>query len=201
MKITLESPNLTDYLERTSIIDFDNDEIQNLAKEIYKKSSGQLDYIKNTYEYVRDKIAHSADIMENHITCIASEVLKEKHGIYFAKSHLLAALLRYFKIPTGFCYQRLILDDIRYPYLVVHGLNGVYIEELDKWIRLDAKGNKEGVNAQFSIDKEILAFPVRKELGEENIPIIFVNPINSVITALTSYKSREELWKQLPSEI
>ncbi|NLJ88439.1 MAG: ABC transporter ATP-binding protein, partial [Epulopiscium sp.] len=33
MKITLESPNLTDYLERTSIIDFDNDEIQNLAKE------------------------------------------------------------------------------------------------------------------------------------------------------------------------
>ena len=40
------------------------------------------------------------------------------------------------------------------------------IEELDKWIRLDARGNKESVHAQFSIDEERLAFPVREEIGE-----------------------------------
>jgi len=126
---------------------------------------------------------------------LASEVLKEKHGICFAKSHLLAALLRCQKIPSGFCYQRLILDDVHYPYLVLHGLNGVYIQEFNQWIRLDARGNEEGGNAQFSLNHEQLAFPVRKELGEENIPIIFANPIDSVINALTSYKNRDEVWR------
>lgn len=201
MKHTLESPTLTDYLQKTSIIDFENYSIQTLAKKINNESTTQLDYIKNTYEYVRDKISHSSDIMENHLTCKASEVLKEKHGICFAKSHLLAALLRYFKVPTGFCYQKLILDDIKYPYLVLHGLNGVYIEELGKWIRLDARGNNKEVNAQFSINNEKLAFPVRKKLGEQDIPIIFANPVNNVITALRTYKTREELWEHIPSEI
>ena len=37
---------------------------------------------------------------------------------------------------------------------------------MDKWIRLDARGNKETVNAQFSLDEEILAFLVRPELNE-----------------------------------
>ena len=38
--------------------------------------------------------------------------------------------------------------------------------ELDRWIRLDARGNKENVHAEFSLDEEMLAFPVRSELGE-----------------------------------
>lgn len=37
---------------------------------------------------------------------------------------------------------------------------------MDKWIRLDARGNKETVHAQFSLDEEILAFLVRPELNE-----------------------------------
>lgn len=37
---------------------------------------------------------------------------------------------------------------------------------MDKWIRLDARGNKETVHAQFSLDEEILAFLVRLELNE-----------------------------------
>lgn len=54
-------------------------------------------------------------------------------------------------IPTGFCYQKLILDDETAPILIYHGLNGAFIRELGKWIRLDARGNRENVNAQFSI--------------------------------------------------
>ena len=34
------------------------------------------------------------------------------------------------------------------------------------WIRLDARGNKENVHAEFSIEEEHLAFPVRNEFGE-----------------------------------
>lgn len=40
------------------------------------------------------------------------------------------------------------------------------IEEIGKWIRLDARGNMSSVHAEFNITKEILAFPIRAELGE-----------------------------------
>jgi len=76
-----------------------------------------------------------SNINEDIITCAASEVLKAGHGICFAKSHLLAALLRCKSIPTGFCYQKLILDDEVAPVLVYHGLNGVYMEYRTKvWV-------------------------------------------------------------------
>lgn len=42
-------------------------------------------------------------------------------------------------------------------------INTVYV---DKWIRLDARGNKDGVNAQFLLEEEQLAYQVRSELGE-----------------------------------
>ena len=81
------------------------------------------------YEYVRDMISHSADISADTVTCSASEVLKAGHGICFAKSHLLAAILRSKSVPAGFCYQKLILDDETAPVLIYHGLNGVYLRE------------------------------------------------------------------------
>ena len=37
---------------------------------------------------------------------------------------------------------------------------------MNKWIRLDARGNKENVHAEFCLDEERLAFPIRSELGE-----------------------------------
>ncbi len=46
-------------------------------------------------------------------------------------------------------------------------MNTVYIASKDKWIRLDARGNKEGVDAQFSLDEEKLAFHITSE-GEED---------------------------------
>jgi hypothetical protein len=36
----------------------------------------------------------------------------------------------------------------------------------NKWIRLDARGNNENVHAEFSLDKDQLAFKVREEFGE-----------------------------------
>ena len=49
---------------------------------------------------------------------------------------------------------------------IIHALNTVYISKHNKWIRLDARGNKENVQAEFSIEQEKLAFFVRSELGE-----------------------------------
>ena len=150
---------------------------------------------------MRDSVSHSADIQGKTITCRASEVLMAKEGICYAKSHLLAAILRYNKIPTGFCYQRLILDDESSSYLVIHGLNAVYVDRLAKWVRLDARGNKPGVNAQFSLEQEKLAFPIRSEKGEEDIPVIFAKPDENVVRALTSSKNFETLWDNLPNKL
>ena len=135
------------------------------------------------------------------MTCSASEVLEEGHGICFAKSHLLAALLRSKGVPAGFCYQKLILDDDTAPVLIYHGLNGVYLKDLNKWVRLDARGNKPGVNAQFSTDFEQLAFPVRTEKGEIDGLVIYPNPDKNVLSHLKEGKSRKELWKNLPMEL
>ena len=135
------------------------------------------------------------------VTCSASEVIKHGQGICYAKSHLLAALLRCLGIPTGFCYQKLVLDDDSKPWLIIHALNAVYLKSLKKWIRLDARGNKEGVNAQFSTNSEMLAFTVRKELGEENITIIFAEPNYKCVNALKQYSSVDELLDNLPAEL
>lgn len=201
MNITPYKDNIELYLSSSDIIDYHNSEITKLAEEIANRSKGDLEYIKSAFEYVRDNISHSADINNDLITCKASEVLKAGHGICMAKSHLLAALLRCKSIPAGFCYQRLILDDDTAPVLILHGLNGVYIQEYHKWIRLDARGNKSGVNAQFSIETEQLAFPVRSEKGEEDIPMVYPEPDRNVLEALTKNETRSQLWDNLPEEL
>ena len=158
MKTTLYTNDIAHYLQCSDIIDFDNVLVAKLADKLYSESNGETDFVRKSFEYVRDRISHSADIGADEVTCTASQVLKAGHGICFAKSHLLAAILRSKRIPTGFCYQKLVLDDdADVPELIYHGLNGVFLKEYDKWIRLDARGNKEGVNAQFGIDTEQLA--------------------------------------------
>lgn len=201
MNIIPFSDEMDKYLKADDVIDFGNEEITQLADALFQKADSELDYIKIAYEFVRDHIFHSADKNEDMLTCTASEVLKAGHGICFAKSHLLAALLRCKSIPTGFCYQKLILDDETAPVLIYHGLNGVYLKEYKKWIRLDARGNKTGVNAQFSIETEQLAFPIRPEMGEEDDFVVYPEPDVKVLEKLRGNKTRTELWDNLPTEL
>lgn len=176
------------YLESSEIIDFEDENIQKTALNLSKDIEDEIELIKTVYEFVRDEINHSMDIGSNYVTYRASEVLKYKHGLCLAKSHLLASILRFLEIPTGFCYQKLEFDV----GLGLHGLNAVYIKNRDKWIRLDARGNKNGINAQFSIDKEILAYyPVEKK-GEIDYPIIYAHPNTKVIEILKNSRKLEE---------
>ncbi|MDE6732247.1 MAG: transglutaminase-like domain-containing protein [Oscillospiraceae bacterium] len=201
MDLTLYSNKIDDYLKNDDVIDYKNEAIIELADALFQKADNEFYFIKITYEFVRDNISHSADINENIITCAASEVLKAGHGICFAKSHLLAALLRCKDVPAGFCYQKLILDDETAPVLIYHGLNGVYIKDHKKWIRLDARGNKPGVNAEFSIETEQLAFPIRPNLGEVDDFTVYPNPDIKVLEILRSSKTRTGLWNNLPTEL
>ena len=195
------SEDINEYLKCDEVIDFDNTDVSKLADQLYSESESETEFVKMAYEYVRDMISHSADISADTVTCLASEVLKAGHGICFAKSHLLAAILRSKSVPAGFCYQKLILDDETAPVLIYHGLNGVYLREYGKWIRLDARGNKPGVNAQFSIDSEMLAFPIRPEKGEVDVPVIYADPDTEIVKTLQSYGLRSELWDNLPMKL
>ena len=199
--IKLFSDNIDEYLKEDEVVDFGNENIAQLADSLYQEATEETGYIKKVYEFVRDQISHSADAGEDLLTCSASEVLEAGHGICFAKSHLLAALLRCKSIPSGFCYQKLILDDETAPVLIYHGLNGVYVKEYKKWIRLDARGNKEGVNAQFSLEEEQLAFPVRTEKGEEDGLVIFPDADPKILEKFKKNKTRTQLWDDLPTEL
>ena len=201
MNIVPYSNGIDEYLKEDDVIDYGNEAIAQLADTLFQKSNIELEFIKIAYEFVRDRIAHSADINEDVITCAASEVLNAGHGICFAKSHLLAALLRCKSVPTGFCYQKIILDDETAPILIYHGLNGVYIKDYKKWIRLDARGNKNGLNAQFSTETEQLAFPIRAELGEVDCFVVYPKPDVKVLEKLRKNKTRTELWDNLPDEL
>ena len=201
MSIEPYSNNIEEYKKCDDIIDYDRESVRNLSDLLFDESEDEIDFIRRSYEYVRDSVSHSADAGEEMITISASEVLSAGHGICFAKSHLLAAILRAKGVPAGFCYQKLILDDETAPVLIFHGLNGVYIKDLEKWIRLDARGNKPGVNAQFSIDTEQLAFPIRTEKGEEDSFIIYPNPDSLVLDTMRQSRTRSELWDDLPAEL
>ncbi len=201
-----ESNNLQDYLKKSEVINYDHELIVNKCLELKKemedmeKTEGteeedEIGLIKKIYEFVRDDIYHSGDIGAQEITCKASEVLELGHGICCAKSHLLAAMLRYFGIPTGFCYQKLCSGhDVNKKFL--HGLNAVYLKDLNRWIRLDARGNKPGVDAQFSIYEEKIAWQAKKERGEEDHPVMFKEPNPTVVGILKKSNTRKEMWAQ-----
>ena len=197
--VSLLTEDINEYLKYDEVIDFDKPEIKALADTLFDEVSSETDFVRHAFEYVRDTYPHSADINADEIAVSASEVLKIGHGICHAKSHLLAALLRCKGVPAGLCYQKLILDDETNPVYISHGLTGVYLNEFNKWIRLDPRGNRSDVDAQFSIDEEKLAFPVRVDKGEEDDLTVYPDPKAFVIKSMRESKTRTELWINLPA--
>ena len=197
--VSLLTEDINEYLKYDEVIDFDKPEIKALADTLFDEVSSETDYVRHAFEYVRDTYPHSADINADEIAVSASDVLKIGHGICHAKSHLLAALLRCKGVPAGLCYQKLILDDEANPVYICHGLIGVYLNEFNKWIRLDPRGNRSDVDAQFSIDEEKLAFPVRVDKGEEDDLTVYPDPKAFVIKSMRESKTRTELWINLPA--
>ena len=212
MPLVMKNADMASYLAPSEYIDFTDPEVAGAASSLMQKmlddsAESEPEYLdpemqlaKICYEFVRDGIRHSIDIGSKKVVLKASEVLAEKEGLCYAKSHLLAALLRANGIPAALCYQYLRFDGPD-SSLILHGLNAVYFESIGRWIRLDARGNKNGVDACFSIDKEYLAFPVRPGLGETDIPFMYSEPDRAVVAAINKYKNLDDLIKNLPSRL
>ena len=188
MQLNPETSNMARYLASSGIINFEDLDIQKTALDLSEGINDEIQLIETVYEFVRDEIYHSVDIGSNEVTYMASDVLKYKHGLCFANSHVLAALLRYLGVPTGFCYHKLEFDG----KMGLHGLNAIFIKSLNKWIRLDARGNENGINAQFSIGKEYLAYLPEEEKNEVDFRVIYAEPDKKVVEILGQSKNLTE---------
>jgi transglutaminase-like putative cysteine protease len=199
MPLVFASTDLRHYLVSDGVVEADNSEVVALAEQICAGASSDIERCRRLFEWVRDEVPHSKDINSDLVTCTANEVLREKTGICYAKSHLLAALCRTMQIPTGFCYQVYRIDPAL-PPTAVHGFTAHYLASQGRWVRLDARGNTGEIRAEFSLEEEKLAFPVNPALGELYIyETVFDSPVPEVVAALRAFQSRRLLWEHLPA--
>ncbi len=187
--------HLKPYLAADAVIDWRHPEVHARATQLAEGLSDPLAIAARCFEFVRDEIRHSIDYKLKPVTCAASEVLMQRSGYCYAKSHLLAALLRANDIPTGFCYQRLSIHDDGAPYSL-HGLNAVHLPKYG-WYRIDARGNKEGVDARFTPPVERLAFHPQLE-HEADLPEIWPAPLTLVVDKLRAHEDAQVLLHDLP---
>lgn len=189
------------YLASSTYLDFDHPAVAAQAAALAQEAAhadgnAKLALAQRCFEFVRDEIRHSGDHKLNPVTIKASDVLTHRTGYCYAKSHLLAALLRANGIPTGLCYQRLsVADGGGAPYCL-HGLNAVHLPEFG-WYRIDARGNKPGVDAQFTPPHEKLAFALQDE-QERDLPEIWAEPLPVVIEALQAHGDVLSVGRKLP---
>lgn len=201
MKFILESANPKDYLsEIPPIIQFHTPLIKNKVEFIESKAKTPKEKVKLAFEISLYEIKHSFDIDSKFVSISGEDALQSGEGICFAKAHLFATLVRAMGVPCGFCYQRVLRKGTIESGYALHGLNAVFLKD-SGWFRLDPRGNKSGIDSQFSIETEKLAYPIREELGEFDYPNIFLQPLPSVIHAMENFKDRKELFLKRPGVI
>jgi transglutaminase-like putative cysteine protease len=186
---------MEDYLRSSPIINWEDPDILSLSQQIAAEHPTTTAIAKACFEWVRDQIRHSVDYQANPVTWRASDVLHYGTGYCYAKSHLLAALLRANQIPAGFCYQRLSIDDQGAPYSL-HGFNAIYLPTVG-WYRVDPRGNRQGVDAQFCPPQEHLAFKIQYP-EEADFQSILPEPLPVVIQALQRHSTWDDMLNHLP---
>jgi len=185
---------LREYLQATPIIDHEHPAIRELASQLTGDGEPSST-AERCFNWVRDRIRHSSDHGDHQVTLAASEVLLHGTGLCYAKSHLLAALLRANGIPCGFVYQRLAFDDSGETFCL-HGLNAVWLDE-HGWYRVDPRGDRSDVATAFDPPHEHLAFTTDRP-GESLIGNVYVNPLPVVVNALSRYADSAALCLDLP---
>lgn len=191
MELIQQDPELSAYLAADDAIDHDHPVVREVAAELARQAADSYVYAQAAYEYVRDAVPHSQDTGDPRVTWRASDVLRQRTGICYAKSHALAALLRAEDIPAALCYQR--LDG------VVHGLVAVRFH--GAWHRQDPRGGRPGGSVPLSLTGERLPYTPRPESSDMDYPVLYAAPYPVVLEALQRAPDRERLWKALPASL
>jgi len=187
--------HMGEFLQPTAVIDSDAAAVVALAAELAGHATDDETVARRCFLWVRDNVRHSSDCDIPTVTCSASEVLEHRVGFCFAKSHLLAALLRARGIPAALCYQRLALDESGSNFCL-HGLVSVFLQK-HGWYRVDPRGDKAGITTAFCPPTERLAFTPRLP-GELDIPTRFAEALPSVVATLRRYRNADEVAANLP---
>lgn len=237
-----ETDELGRYLEDTITIDWQTPSVMACARRLLSADAGggarsaegeAAARVERLFRFVRDEIAHSFDLdpaaaeqlaarpaegfppsfVRRGIACRASETLALGHGLCFAKSHLLAALLRFAGHPTGFCYVRLV-DDEKPGRFVLHGFVAVHWQATESWILLDPRGNRgrlgepvrSGVPEPIASDCRFeapfsLAYVPDPEEGESFLPFIYKRPGKRIVDFLERVPDEKTLRRSLPDSI
>lgn len=169
----------TFYLGEDIVIDVSHDRVRALTRQLSYVGEDEVGFARRAFEHVRDVVRHSYDVGDPRVSITASDTAANGVGLCHAKAHLLVALLRSRSIPAGLCYQRLGEPKAGY---VIHGLVALWLH--GAWHRIDPRGNKDGVDAQFSLTEERLAWSVNPGQGEIDYPVIYVHADPAVIAAL-----------------
>ncbi|MFA1549974.1 transglutaminase family protein [Actinomadura chokoriensis] len=156
-----------DYLAASEAIDIEHPLVQSIAAEL--RTGDDITYARSAFDYVRDRIPHSMDAGDLRVPWRASDVLDQRTGLCYAKSHAYVALLRAGGIQAGLCYQE--------SSGVLHGLSTALVD--DRWVLLDPRGNKPGIDVRFSPSEDCLAFP-----DDRVYPTIYAAPPDAVLEGL-----------------
>lgn len=201
MKLKLESDRPADYLGAIPpVIEWATPLVKEQVERIKASAPSDLERARLAFELARDQVAHSFDTGHGVVSISAADALRNGEGICFAKSHVLASLLRGMGIPCGFCYQRVLRKGTVESGYALHGLNAVYLKDTG-WFRVDPRGNKPGVDSRFTTDVEHLAYPIRPELDEVDYPNVFLAPLPAVIQAMEDAKDCHELFWSRPVQL
>jgi len=190
-----------EFLASTEVIDWYHPDVRALAWLLAAGTDDPIEITRRAFEWVRDEIQHCVDFGRTEVTCRASDVLAQKTGFCYAKSHLLAAVLRANDISAGFCYQRLSIGDGGPPYCL-HGLVAVWLSDFG-WYRVDPRGNKRstasspGILAKFDPPREYFAF-AGTGAGEQTLPEIHTHPVASVVNVLRQHSTVAAVCANLP---
>ncbi|GAA3949683.1 transglutaminase domain-containing protein [Actinomadura viridis] len=185
-----------DYLGEHEAVDLEHELVQATASEL--RTGDDIAYARAAFELVRDRVTHSLDAGDRRVTWRASDVLRERTGLCYAKAHAFVALLRAGGVQAGFCYQRLRSEGPDGGF-VLHGFAAALID--DRWVRLDPRGNKPGVDVAFSADEDRVVYTVRPELGETDYPTVYAAPHPAVLDVLKAHDDCLAMWEthSLPS--
>ena len=187
------------FLEENKYINFSSAAIRDKAKSLFDRIDGDIEKSKIAYKFVRDEILHTFDIQSDIVTARASEVLTYNTGICHAKANLLAAFLRSQNIPVGFCFQHLTLSDDDSLGYCVHCYNAIFVD--NKWIKVDARGNTKGKNANFSLTEPRLAFKNRSNYDEYYFEGIYANPHLDTMLMLEKASSLQDVVDNIPDYV
>lgn len=186
----------TDFLAADEYVDYDSPVIAKKAGDLFSGLSSDVARTEAAFNFVRDEILHIFDTGEDIITVKASDVLTKGRGICHTKSILLAAFLRYVKIPSGFCFERITLADDDSEGYCVHCFNAAFVN--GRWVFLDTGVNKYGINAEFSPDRPVFAFIPRPQYDEYFWNGIHARPQHATMLMLENAKTREDIFNNIP---